>query len=136
MEVQKILDKIGALKDAATVQRVFGEPQTIGERTIIPVAAVRTCMGFGFGKNKRCNEAAAGDKDTEPEEGGGGGGGAMARPVGVVEVTSMGTQFIPIKTPPSPLCLLLIGMGLGMCICTKKFLRMYAHRDRCRGDHE
>jgi len=109
MEVQAMLDKLGALKDAATVARVFGEPQTVGERTIIPVAEVRTGMGFGFGSGK------ANDEEAEPEgEGGGGGGGVTARPVGVVEVTPEATTFIPIKSGPAPWVFVLVGVGLGL----------------------
>lgn len=119
MEYQAALDKLGALKDAATVERVFGEPQTFADRMVIPVAEVRTGLGFGFrmGKPQRGAEGAqsGGGNGEKPEgEGAGGGGGAMSRPVGVVEVTSQGTTFIPIKTPVSPLAYILLGIGFGI----------------------
>lgn len=109
----KILEKLGALKDAATVERVFGEPHTVGDRMVIPVAEVRTGMGFGFGQGK---SRAEGDLEGGNEGGGGGGGGVMARPVGVVEVTPEGTCFIPIRTPHSLAALLLAGLALGVLL--------------------
>lgn len=109
MDAQAVLDRLGALKDAATVERVYGEAHTVGDRTVIPVAEVKTGLGFGFGSGKRE------DSENQPEgEGGGGGGGVMARPVGVIEVSPEGTQFIPIKSHSSTLSLLVIGMALGL----------------------
>lgn len=119
MDHQAILDKLGALKDAATVQRVFGEPLTVGERTIIPVAEVRTGMGFGVSsEKKRGGEGEGGEKPEENDAGGG--GGAMARPVGIVEVAPEGTSFIPIKAPVSPLACVFMGVALGMMLCHMK----------------
>ncbi|MEN6548904.1 MAG: spore germination protein GerW family protein [Armatimonadia bacterium] len=108
-----MLEKLGALKDAATVERVFGEPQTMGDRMVIPVAEVRTGMGFAIGQGKH---KTAGDGEGGNEGGGGGGGGVMARPVGVVEVTPEGTCFIPIKTPVPMFALVLVGVGLGVLL--------------------
>lgn len=114
MEMESaILEKLGALKDAATVERVFGEPHTVGDRMVIPVAEVRTGMGFGFGQGKCRTE---GDVDGGNEGGGGGGGGVMARPVGVVEVTPEGTCFIPIRTATAVAPLLLAALGLGVLL--------------------
>ena len=120
MEYQEIVEKLGALKDAATVERVFGEAKTLGDRMVIPVAEVRTGMGFGFGagKKKAGEQAEGGEKPQG--EGGGGGGGVMSRPVGVVEVTPQGTTFIPIKTPMAPMVCLFMGMAFGMMMCMMK----------------
>lgn len=108
MDAQVVLDRLGALKDAATVDRVYGEAHTVGDRTVIPVAEVKTGLGFGFGMGKR-------DQENPPEgEGGGGGGGVMARPVGVIEVSPEGTQFIPIRSHSSAMSLLVIGMAIGL----------------------
>lgn len=120
MEYQEMLDKLGALKDAATVDRVFGEAKTVGERMIIPVAEVRTCMGFGFGSGKKWHHG-EGEEGEKPEgEGGGGGGGVMSRPVGVVEVTPQGTNFIPIKTTAHPMMCVAMGIVFGMMMCMMK----------------
>lgn len=117
MQLQEIVDKLGALKDAATVQRVFGEAEKMGARMIIPVAEVRTCLGVGFGTGKKPAAAGEAEGDRPEGEGGGGGGGAMARPVGVVEVSPEGTQFIPIKIA-NPVPLILLGLGLGLLLAT------------------
>jgi uncharacterized spore protein YtfJ len=60
----------------------FGRPVTANGRTVIPVAAVRTAGGGGFG-----NTATRGDS------GGGGGGALDARPVGFIEISADGTRF-------------------------------------------
>ncbi|MHB8995193.1 MAG: spore germination protein GerW family protein [Armatimonadota bacterium] len=125
MEYQAAMDKLGALKDAATVERVFGEPQTFADRMVIPVAEVRTGMGFGFGMGKpkrgaEGTESGGGNGEKPEGEGAGGGGGAMSRPVGVVEITQQGTNFIPINTPRSAMGFMMLGMALGMALCMMK----------------
>jgi uncharacterized spore protein YtfJ len=110
MNYQDLLDRLGALKDTATVSRVFGEPLQVGEKTIIPVAEVRTGMGFGFGTNSEAGEA----EEEESNEGGGGGGGVNVRPAGVLEITPEATTFIPTPTGVSPVLLVAVGFGLGL----------------------
>ena len=75
------------LKASADVRVVYGEPQVIEGKTIIPVAVA----SYGFG-------AGAGSGTGPQGEGGGagGGGGMRIKPVGVVEVTAERTRFIPI----------------------------------------
>jgi uncharacterized spore protein YtfJ len=80
--LQSVAARIG---ESATVKSVYGEPIVAHGRTIIPVA--RVCCGFGGG---------AGKKQTEQREGEGGGGGLMASPVGVFEITEIGTRFVPL----------------------------------------
>ena len=67
--VNSILDRIRA---TARVELVYGEERRIGEKTIIPVAAV----AYAFG--------------------GGGGGSVRVQPVGVLEVTEDQTRLVPI----------------------------------------
>ncbi|UNX54815.1 hypothetical protein MF406_00460 [Georgenia sp. TF02-10] len=69
----------GAAKDVLTVRRVFGEPYTSGDTTVIPVAKVMGGSGMGFGGGE-------GPSDQESGEGGGGGFGVRARPVGAYVV--------------------------------------------------
>jgi uncharacterized spore protein YtfJ len=75
------------LKASADVKVVYGEPQVIEGKTIIPVAVA----SYGFG-------AGAGSGTGPQGEGGGagGGGGMRVKPVGVVEITAERTRFIPI----------------------------------------
>ena len=59
----------------------YGRPVEFKNRTVIPVASVRTAGGWGFG-----NDGARGS-------GGGGGGALDARPVGFIEIGPEGTRF-------------------------------------------
>ena len=61
----------------------FGSAVTAGERTVIPVASVRTAGGGGFGSGP----------PNAPGQGGGGGGAIDARPVGFIEIGPEGTRF-------------------------------------------
>jgi len=72
------------LKAAADVKVVYGEPQVIEGKTIIPVAVASYGFGAGSGGGK------------QGTGGGGGGGGMRVKPVGVVEITAERTRFIPI----------------------------------------
>ena len=70
----------------ATVM-VFGEPVSVGSKTVVPVAKIR--YGFGGG---------SGAKGDGEQHGGGGGGGLIAKPLGVVEISETDTRFIPITS--------------------------------------
>jgi hypothetical protein len=59
----------------------FGRPVQLKNRTVIPVASVRTAGGWGFGN------------DEHGQRGGGGGGALDARPVGFIEISPEGTRF-------------------------------------------
>ena len=74
--VGSILDRI---RTTARVELVYGEERRIGEKTIIPVAAVAYAFGGGSGGG-----------------GGGGGGSVRVHPVGVLEITEDDTRLIPI----------------------------------------
>ena len=90
----EVLDKLMSVTKAATVEQVFGKPEKVGEKLVIPVAMVRCCFGGGWGSGK-----VPGREET-PErqegEGGGGGGAMLARPVAVLELTAKGTKVIPV----------------------------------------
>jgi uncharacterized spore protein YtfJ len=63
---------------------VFGDPQVIEGKTIIPVAVA----SYGFG--------AGGPGPRGERTGGGGGGGVRVKPIGCLEITAEGTRFIPV----------------------------------------
>ena len=86
--VTEILERI---KASARVEVVYGEPRTIGEKTIIPVAVV----AYGFGAGAGAGTGGAGDS-AKAGGGGGGGGGVRVQPVGVLEVTADETRLVPI----------------------------------------
>lgn len=94
MELNRLFDFLEQIYHKADVKAAFGDPHTIGERTIIPVARVGYGLGLGFGEGEK-----PGGEEGEVEAtgaGGGGGGGGMATPIAVVEVTDEETRVIPI----------------------------------------
>lgn len=74
------------------VDAAFGQPQTIGDRTIIPVARVGSGGGFGVGLG---GEPVSQGRNVIGS-GGGGGGGAMANPMAVIVVTPEEVRVQPI----------------------------------------
>ena len=94
--------------DHASAKLVYGEPFSVGGKTILPVARIR--YGFGGG---------SGGSPDRQRHGGGGGGGLVSHPVGVVEVTAAQTRFIPIN----PVGTTIAGIGVGICIgCLAAYL--------------
>lgn len=81
-----ILAESESTLDAISVKRVFGEAYTVGDRTIIPVAAVGGGGGGGSGE---------GNNEDDSGRGFGSGFGIRARPVGVYEVTEDGVEWKP-----------------------------------------
>ncbi|MFC5971729.1 spore germination protein GerW family protein [Halomarina salina] len=79
------------LSDAAAVESVYGDPVTVGEKTVIPVARVAFGFGGGAGSNEGMGDA---DEEFQGGEGWGGGGAVRASPVGVLEVTDSETRWI------------------------------------------
>jgi uncharacterized spore protein YtfJ len=94
VELNRLFDFLERIYQRADVKAAFGEPQTIGDRTIIPVARVSYALGLGFGKGERPAEQA--DEVEASGAGAGGGGGGMATPIAVLEVTDEDTKVIPI----------------------------------------
>jgi uncharacterized spore protein YtfJ len=83
MDLAEIIHGIGETVSAgATVKSVYGEPVTVGQRTILPVATVRFSFGGGGGA-----------------EGGGAGARVSAQPCGIVEVTPEGARFLYFQDP-------------------------------------
>jgi uncharacterized spore protein YtfJ len=78
-----LADRIGAYAGA---KAVFGGPIEHEGRTVIPVA--QSLWGGG-----------AGGGASGAEEASGGGGGAATRPVGYIEITGHGAQFVPLQRP-------------------------------------
>jgi uncharacterized spore protein YtfJ len=64
----------------AAADRVFGEPVTRGDITVLPVAKVMSGAGGGSGRGPQTSEAGG-------ESGLGGGYGVVARPVGAFVIT-------------------------------------------------
>lgn len=114
--IDRLMSIVSETEKKAHVRAVFGEPQTVGDRTVIPVAEVRYryWLGFGHGRRSARGEESQADRTEEcgPGDAGGAGGGVglVARPVAVVEVTKDGLQLVPVCDSTR---LTLAGMALG-----------------------
>lgn len=92
--VGTILDRIRA---TARVELVYGEERRVGEKTIIPVAAIAYAFGGGAGAGVEASRHNGHSEDGGSVGGGGGGGGSVrVQPVGVLEVTDDETRLVPI----------------------------------------
>jgi uncharacterized spore protein YtfJ len=90
-----------SIVEHAGAKSVFGQPVSVGGKTVVPVARIR--YGFGGG---------SGQKEHGGPHGRGGGGGLIAQPLGVFEVDESQTRFIPITSNLA----LLAAVGLGICL--------------------
>ena len=91
--LSEMLERIRA---SARVELVYGEERKVGDKTLIPIAAVAYtfCGGGGGGTAPTSNGHDGGEA---PMGGGGGGGGAVrVQPVGVLEVDDDETRLVPI----------------------------------------
>ncbi len=88
MDLNQLFETVEKTRQAAHWRSAFGEPQQIGDKTIIPVAQIGYGYGLGFGSGTS-------DDEEEPVtgEGGGGGGGVSAKPLGAIVVTPEEVYF-------------------------------------------
>ena len=93
MELNRLFDFVEQIYRKADVGAAFGEPQTVGDKTIIPVARVGYGLGVGFGEGEMPSGAEA---PEAPGAGGGGGGGGMATPMAAVELSDGEVNVVPI----------------------------------------
>jgi uncharacterized spore protein YtfJ len=93
-EIKRLLDTFGDLRKEANVNACFGDPVTVGSRTVIPFAKVGYGFGIGAGPGPTV-EAQEGTEEIE-KKATGGGGGITSSPLGFVEITPQGTRVEPI----------------------------------------
>lgn len=91
---ESIVEALGQLVSTAQASAAFGEPCSVGDRTVIPVAEVM--CGYGFGMGGGSGSSPGGEAGSGSGAGGGGGGGARSRPVAVIVVGPDGVQVRPI----------------------------------------
>lgn len=90
--IDDLFTRLEDLQANASVDAVFGQPVTMGEKVVIPIARVTYGFGLGFGEGA---DQEAGESDAGAGAGGGGGAGMGARPLGVVEITPEHTRIEP-----------------------------------------
>jgi uncharacterized spore protein YtfJ len=124
-ELKTLLEKIGSIGDEINVDAVFGKPETVGDRVLIPVAEIAYGFGVGMGTGSPgeccCAESddestccCADEDETEAEAccehdescecechdegavGAGGGAGGRARPIAYIEIGPEGAKIEPI----------------------------------------
>ncbi len=107
----ELLKSLGeGFQTSASVKNVFGEPITVGDRTVVPVA----CIGYGFGAG-----GGEGKRDQNGESrplhggGGGGGGGIGVQPIGVIEITPTETRFLHFTGRKRMAAAMMLGFFLG-----------------------
>jgi uncharacterized spore protein YtfJ len=109
-----VRDAADRLGDSARAEGVYGDPVTVGDRTVVPVA--RVAYGFGGGFGSGTDVADDGDDGETPEsgEGGGIGGGVRATPLGALELTPDETRFVRFSdSPGTRLAGLALAAGVG-----------------------
>lgn len=91
--LSEMLERIRA---SARVEFVYGKERKVGNKTLIPIAAVAYTFGAGAGGGT--GPSSNGQEGGEASMGGGGGGGGAVRvqPVGVLEVNEDETRLVPI----------------------------------------
>jgi uncharacterized spore protein YtfJ len=91
MSLDKLFAAIEGFRDTAHWRAAFGEPQVVGDKTLIPVARVGYGYGLGFGQGSGGAEEEG--KQAPGGEGAGGGGTTAAKPLGVIVVTPEEVYF-------------------------------------------
>ena len=95
-DTDKLMAPIDGILARMGVAQVYGTPHTEGEVTVIPVADVLLCFGYGMGKGTAPAAAASDDKEAPISSGGGGGAGGRTTPRGYIRIDSKGVTYKPI----------------------------------------
>ncbi len=100
MELNRLFDLVGDIREKATAGAVFGPPTQVDEKTLIPIGRVVYGFGLGFGRGPAVAQPSAEvPESTETEDdvaSGSGGGGLSVQPLAVLEVTPEATTLTPI----------------------------------------
>ena len=114
------------LQSTAHVKTIYGQPIVAEGRTIIPVAQVKYGFGGGGGhqpagsgvEGNTGGEAAG--ETGQGRSGMGGGGGIVVKPLGVVEVSNLGTRYISFNQGRVIVLSLLAGAIVGMMVLGRR----------------
>ena len=94
MEQQAFNETLDKFLAQGSVKASFGEPQQVGEKTLITVAQVT--LGYGAGSGRGPRMGGEGDAAATQPGGAGAGGGLRVKPLAVVEVTATETKIRPV----------------------------------------
>ncbi len=118
MNVMEVIDQA---QGSASVKRVFGEPVTRGDVTVIPVAKVSGGGGGGGGKQE----------GEHPSEGTGGGFGLGVTPAGVFVIKDSEVRWQPVIDVNR----IILGgqlIALTALLVTRAVIRLRAKTTKCR----
>jgi uncharacterized spore protein YtfJ len=119
MALNRLFEQIETARETAHWRAAFGEPQVVGDHTLIPVARVGYTFGLGFGQG---SGPAGEEGPAETGEGGGAGGGASAQPLGTIVVTPEQVYFEE-SVDASRIALAAIGLAALIAVQLFKTLR-------------
>ncbi len=91
--LDRMADLLQQLVSMGKANAAFGEPHTVGDRTIIPAAEVMSGFGFGMGSGEGRGPA---PESAGGGSGGGAGGGTRTRPVAAIVIGPGGVSVEPI----------------------------------------
>jgi uncharacterized spore protein YtfJ len=94
MKLEDIFQAIQDMREKASVNAVYGEPVTAGDKTVIPMADIKYAFGLGYGEGPAQSDEQ--DESQAGSHGGGVGGGIAARPVAVLEITHDEVKIKPV----------------------------------------
>ncbi len=104
------------LRATGKVETVFGEPQELEGKTVIPVARVGYWYGFGAGEGRDAEHGGSGS-------GGGGGAGISVQPLGAFVITETDERFVPFRTWRSAMTSVVFGFILGLLVGRRAYRR-------------
>jgi len=93
---ERIAAIVAHLSEAAQASAAVGPPQTLGSRTIVPLATVRVSAGWGLGFGGGGGTDDAHNQGGGSGGGGGGGGMASSRVIAIAEVSNDGLRLRPV----------------------------------------
>lgn len=117
MELQTFFQGLkDSLLERATVSTVYGEPISVADKKVVPVARIVCGFGGGGGTSKFSTSG-----PQAGGEGGGGGGGLVAIPIGVVEITPQRTRFVRFGATRRLLAAAALGTLVGVMVGWRRF---------------
>lgn len=129
-----IVNVMGEMLEAASVDAVFGIPVEQGDFLVIPAAEVMAVAGFGLGSGGAEEASSKPGEETGYSSGSGGGGGgySFSRPVAVIIAGPAGVRVEPVidLTKIALAGITAAGFAIGMLAQMRRSMRMAGRRSR------